>query len=121
MKLQISLEEAARAAAEGLTVECFLVIGSGNEPQKGKRRRMITSDNTTYEFNGAPVPSITPGTDVAKAAETLMNNVFKGGTKEATRAELTAQLSKSRKWKKQRAISNIANLRQRNILKVVKL
>lgn len=121
MRLKVGLNEAVEAAKEGLTVECFLVIGERKAAPGKRRRSMVTSDNTEYSFHGAGVPDLTPGSDLAKACETLMNSVFKGNRKIGTRAEMTAQLSKSRKWKKQRAISNIANLRRRDILQVEKL
>lgn len=121
MRIKLTLEEAARAAAEGLTIECFLLVGTKNSPEKGKRRRsMVTSDNTTYTFHGAEVPQLTAGSDLSKACETMINSIFKNN-QTATRAEITAQLAKSRKWKKQRAISCIANLRKRDILVVDKL
>jgi hypothetical protein len=123
MRLKLkNIHEAVTAVNEGLKVECFLVIGEDAPATKGKRRRtMITNDNTTYSFHGATVPDLMPGSDIAKACETLMNSVFKGNKKLATRAEITAQLAKSRKWRKQRSISNIANLRKRDILQVEKL
>ena len=121
MRLKVGLNEAVEAAKEGLKVECFLVIGEGSKKGGKRRRTMVTSDNTEYTFHGAGVKDLMPGSDIAKACETLMNSVFKGNRSIATRAEMTAQLAKSRKWKKQRAISNIANLRKRDILQVEKL
>lgn len=123
MKTKITFDQACKLRDAGLTVECYLVVEEPEpESEKPKKRRsIITGDNTLYSFHGASVPALTPGSDLSKACETLINNVFKGSGHQATRAELTAELAKRRKWRKQRAISNIANLRRRDILRIVKL
>lgn len=124
MKIKVSLDEATKADAAGMAIECYLVVDGRHvqeDPTPKKRTRsMVTNDSTTYEFDGKNVPSLMPGSDLAKASEILLN-MFKGNTKTRTRVEITAQFRTQRKWRKQHSISVIANLRKRDILKVKEL
>ena len=120
MKIQVTHEEATKAIAAGMTVECYLVVAEAqvHSPDEKKRTRsFITKDTSQYHVHGAP-PKYSPGSDMRKTIDVVLH-LFKNNQKIRKRHEITGQLTKKYGWNKQKAISIIARIREDGYLVLV--